>query len=356
MGGFSAARGGVEVGRRLLDRYDALLLDLDGTVFRGGEPVADAQATLVRARAAGLTLRFVTNNASRTPGEVADHLRAIGFAADVPEVSTSAQAGAAVLAGRLDPGTEVLVVGSAALRAEVASVGLRPVPAAEAASPERFAAVVQGHSVATAWPDLAAACQAIRSGAWWVACNLDPTVPTERGQLPGNGSMVAALRAATGQAPEVAGKPKAPLFEEAARTAGSTRPLVVGDRLDTDIEGAVEGGMDALLVLSGVTDPAALLAAEAARRPEYLAADLDSVLEDAESLRIVPQQDWRIEIVGGELTVRASGSEPTSEQPQALGLLRGLCAAWWTGRESAGRPVVRPLDETSRAVVNALGL
>ncbi|APU16337.1 MULTISPECIES: HAD-IIA family hydrolase [Actinoalloteichus] len=356
MGGFSATREDVEAGRRLLDRYDALLLDLDGTVFRGGEPVADAQATLVRARAAGVTLRFVTNNASRTPGEVAEHLRMIGFAADAPEVSTSAQAGAAMLADRLDPGTEVLVVGAAALRSEVLSVGLRPVPAAEAVSPERFAAVVQGHSVATAWPDLAAACQAIRSGAWWVACNLDPTVPTERGQLPGNGSMVAALRAATGRTPDVAGKPRAPLFEQAARSADSARPLVVGDRLDTDIEGAVAGGMDALLVLSGVTDPAGLLAAEPARRPGFLAADLDSVLDDAESLRITSQPDWRIDVVEGGLTVRTSDSAAAQGPPSALGLLRGLCAAWWARHESAGGPAVRPLDEASRAVVNALGL
>ncbi|AOS64411.1 HAD-IIA family hydrolase [Actinoalloteichus hymeniacidonis] len=355
MGGTPATRKQTESGPRLVDRYDALLLDLDGTVFRGGEPVGDARATLSRARAAGVALRYVTNNASRAPEDVAAHLRGLGFDAEIAEVSTSAQAGAAVLAAKLEPGTEVLVVGSAALRTEVEQVGLRPVAAAEAESPANFTAVIQGHSVATAWPDLAAACEAIRAGAWWVACNLDPTVPTERGLLPGNGSMVAALRAATGRGPDLAGKPRSPLFEQAASGLGAVRPLVVGDRLDTDIEGAVNSSMDSLLVLSGVTDPAGLLAADPIHRPVFLATDLGAVFDDAEELRIIEQDRWEIRAVEGGLTVRALDTARESDGPP-LDLLRALCAAWWSASAVGALPLVWAHDEMSDTSVRALGL
>ncbi len=260
----------------LIDDYDALLLDLDGTVYRGEEVVPGADRAVEAAHAAGTKVRFVTNNASRGPDEVASHLTRIGVRAMPAEVSTSAQAAAAVLAEKLLPDTTVLVVGSAALVHEVEIKGLT----ATRTHSDAVQAVVQGLSKDTSWRDLAEACVAIRAGALWVACNVDPTLPTERGPLPGNGSMVAALRTATSTDPVIAGKPATPLLDEARKSADSRNPLVVGDRLDTDIAGAVSAGMDSLLVLSGVSTAQELLDAPESMRPTFLGHDILACAED----------------------------------------------------------------------------
>jgi len=254
----------------LLARYDALLLDLDGTVYRGRDAVPGAVEAVAAARAAGVGIRFVTNNASRAPQEVADHLAEIGFNAVLDEVSTSAQAGAAMVADLVPVGSAVLVLGTDALAHQIELVGLRPVRTAD----EDVVAVVQGLSQDLGWRELAEACVAIRAGAVWVACNVDLTLPTERGLLPGCGSLVAALRAATDREPLVAGKPATPLLEQAAKSLGAQRPLVVGDRLDTDIAGACHAGMDSLLVLTGVSTEAEALALPPELRPTHVAADL----------------------------------------------------------------------------------
>jgi glycerol 3-phosphatase-2 len=260
----------------LLDDYDALLFDLDGTIYRGEEVIPGADRAVEAAHAAGTKVRFVTNNASRGPDEVASHLTRIGVRALPAEVSTSAQAAAAVLAEKLLPNTTVLVVGSAALVHEVEIKGLT----ATRSHSDDVQAVVQGLSKDTGWRDLAEACVAIRAGALWVACNVDPTLPTERGPLPGNGSMVTALRTATGSEPVIAGKPASPLMDEARRSADARNPLVIGDRLDTDIAGAVGAGMDSLLVLTGVSTAQELLDAPEDMRPTFVAHDVAAVTED----------------------------------------------------------------------------
>jgi HAD superfamily hydrolase (TIGR01450 family) len=270
---------------RLLDRYDGVLLDLDGTVYRGPLAIPGAVHAVQAVRRAGRAVGYVTNNASRSPAEVAAQLTALGFDADPEHVITSSQAGAALLAERLAEGDAVLVVGTQALADEVRAVGLtavRRAAALEDGPPPAVRAVVQGHSPTTCWADLAEACLAIRAGALWVACNVDPTLPTERGELPGNGSMVAALRTATGQEPLIAGKPQRRLLDQAAQRLSLRSPLVVGDRLDTDIAGASAAGMDALLVLTGVSRPAELRTVPPHLRPRYVAADLTALLRPAE--------------------------------------------------------------------------
>jgi HAD superfamily hydrolase (TIGR01457 family) len=253
----------------LLNRYDALLLDLDGTVYRGREAVPGAVEAVASARGRGVGIRFVTNNASRSPLDVAHHLTELGFGAALDEVSTSAQAGAEMLLDLVPEGSTVLVLGTDALMEEVRVRGFRPTREAHGAK-----AVVQGLSPDLSWRDLAEAAVAIRGRAVWVACNVDATLPTERGLLPGNGSLVAAVRTATGQEPLVAGKPATPLLEQAAKSLGAQRPLVVGDRLDTDILGAVHAGMDSLLVLTGVSTAEDVEALPRELRPTYVAADL----------------------------------------------------------------------------------
>ncbi|HEU5476035.1 MAG TPA: HAD-IIA family hydrolase [Actinophytocola sp.] len=326
---------------RLLDRYDAVLLDLDGTVYRGAEAVPGAAGVVARIRDAGVAVRFVTNNASRSPEQVADHLRELGVPADLSEVCTSAQAAAAVLAERLPAEATVLVVGTNALSDEVRNVGLRPTAQASG----DVVAVVQGLSQNVGWRELSEACLAIRAGALWVACNVDPTLPTERGQLIGNGALVAAVATATGTDPVVAGKPSRPLLDQAAGDAH--RPLVVGDRLDTDIAGAVAAGLDSLLVLSGVTTPADVLAARPELRPTYLAADLTALSGRTSELAIAEQPGWTIDPDG---RVRRTA---TATSGDAFGLLRALCAAQVPdgepGRLHAG-------DDAAKAALAELGL
>jgi glycerol 3-phosphatase-2 len=326
----------------LLSVYDAVLLDLDGTVYHGPRPIPGAADAVREVRAHGTPIRFVTNNAARSPAAVADTLRAIDIPAEDDEVSTSAQAGAKLLAERIPAGSAVVVVGAEALADEVRQAGLRPVREAG----DDVAGVIQGHSPDTCWANLAEGCVAIRAGAHWMATNIDVTLPTERGELPGNGALVEALRSATGAEPEVAGKPEPPLLRTAAASVGAHRPLAVGDRLNTDIAGAVAAGMDSLLVLTGVATPAQLLAAIPAERPTYLGADLGALREPAERVAIGPRPGWRIETGDGELGVSGDGGK------DPLDLLRALCAAAWDSNVTK----VRPEDEPARHALTELGL
>jgi HAD superfamily hydrolase (TIGR01457 family) len=309
----------------LLAAYDAVLFDLDGTVYHGTRVIPGAPETVRAAREHGTPIRFVTNNASKAPDEVVAHLTGLGVPAGTDEVHTSAQAGVQLLKERLDPGAEVLVVGTESLSAEVTQAGLKPVRE----NGESVQAVVQGHSPENTWAALAEACLAIRAGALWVACNVDATLPSERGLLPGNGSMVAALRTATDVEPLVAGKPQPLLFETAARSAGAERPLVVGDRLDTDIAGAVAAGIDSLVVLSGVATPKQLIEAVPAERGTYLAEDLTALTGNAEDLKIGPRPGWTVTVENRTLTAEGDGDR--------LDLLRALChTAWETGVTELG--------------------
>ncbi|WP_324192875.1 HAD-IIA family hydrolase [Nocardia transvalensis] len=258
---------------RLRDRFGALLLDLDGTLYRGPAVIPGAPEALSTG-SDGQVLMYVTNNASRSAAAVAGHLAELGFAATENDVVTSAQAAAHVLADRLPPGSTVLIVGTDDLADEVDRAGLRPLRRFDGTAPD---AVVQGHSPETAWPDLAEAAYALRAGALWVAANTDATLPNERGLAPGNGSMVAALRTATDLEPIVAGKPYAPLLEDALDRAGTRDALVVGDRLDTDIDGAHCVGLPSLLVLTGVSTLADLRKQPAERLPTYVADSLDAL-------------------------------------------------------------------------------
>ncbi|MBU9765373.1 HAD-IIA family hydrolase [Mycobacterium sp. TNTM28] len=328
----------------LARQHDCLLLDLDGTVFRGHEPTVGAHESL-----GGVTARvlYVTNNASRAPGQVAEHLRELGFAAEPDDVVTSAQSAAHLLAAQLPPESAVLVVGTDALAGEISGVGLRPVRSFD----DGPVAVVQGYSPATAWPDLAEAALAIRAGALWVATNVDLTLPSERGLLPGNGSLVAALRAATAQQPLVAGKPAATLMRDALSRGTFASALVIGDRLDTDIAGALAAGLPSLMVLTGVSTAREAVHAIPAERPGYLAADLRGLHTDAELLRIGPQPAWRTEVQANTVTVHATGQDPHDD----LAVVRATADAVWNADQDGTLTVVAG-DDTARAALQRWSL
>lgn len=331
--------------------YDALLLDLDGTLYRGADAVPGAAEALENQPA---RLLYVTNNASRRPGEVAEHLRELGFPAEDEDVVTSSQAGARMLAERVEAGAEVLVVGAEALCEEVRAVGLTPVRT----SGPKTKAVVQGHSPDTGWPQLAEAAFAIRDGAVWVATNADATLPLARGLAPGNGSMVAALITATDSTPEVAGKPEESLVRDSIERAGAQRPLMVGDRLDTDIAGAVKAGLDSLLVFTGVSTADDLIAADPSMRPTYLSATLEALNEPAEKSRVGEQPGWRLDRDGDTVilyhepdTDDASAGPTTGTSIDAAEGLRALRAAAAFTAEEPAPGGIRAGDEDAEAAI-----
>jgi HAD superfamily hydrolase (TIGR01450 family) len=327
----------------LLARHDVLLADLDGTLYAGAAAVPGAVEAVVNAAARGVRTAYVTNNASRRPSEVAAHLAELGFPATTDDVRTSSQAGAAMLAEQLPAGASVLVVGTTALAEEVTGRGLTVTDTADGAD-----AVVQGHSPDTGWRQLAEATAAVRGGAVWVATNVDPTLPTERGPMPGNGSMVGVVRIASGKEPQVAGKPAPRLLQDAADATGAERGLVIGDRLDTDIAGGTAVGLPTLLVLTGVTTAADVLAAPENQRPTYIAADMSSLTRPADELAPGPRPGWQ---VTDDLVLTGDGGG--SPEPE-LDALRALCGARWA---SGGGPAdVGAEGDAAAKVLLALNL
>lgn len=262
-------------GGRLIDGYDVLLLDLDGVVYRGPEAVPGAPEQLRMARDAGVELAFVTNNAARTPDEVAAHLTALGIPATPGDVVTSAQAAAGLLVAQLGAGASVFLLGGEGLRAACVEAGLRPVTDPDAGA----RAVVSGFGPSMPWQRVVDGSILIGSGLPWVAANTDGSFPTERGLAPGHGALVELLSRFTGVTPLVAGKPFRPLFDEALRRFPGARALMIGDRLDTDIAGARSAGLDSLLVLTGVDDLATAAVAPLEQKPDYVGVDLSALFE-----------------------------------------------------------------------------
>ncbi|MBO0774960.1 MAG: HAD-IIA family hydrolase [Actinobacteria bacterium] len=343
--GAAAAGAGLRGSRLpLCEAYDTALLDLDGVVYLGRSAVPGAPEALAKAAAAGMRLAYVTNNSSRTPSAIAAQLAALGVAAGAADVVTSAQAVARLLAERLPGGSAVLVVGGIGLRAALRERGLRPVSVAA----ERPAAVVQGFSRDISYSLLAEGGLAVAAGAWFVASNGDATLPTPRGRQPGNGALSQVIATATGQQPVVAGKPEPPLHAEAVARTGARQPLVVGDRLDTDIEGAVRAGTDSLLVLTGVSRPADVVLAPLARRPTYLAGGLTGLLEPHPA----PEPAGAGFRAGGWTARRgADGRLQLTGDGEQLDGLRALCAAAWAAGEvtmDAARPALAALEAAHR--------
>jgi HAD superfamily hydrolase (TIGR01450 family) len=317
------------VPKTLAEAYDVLLFDLDGVVYIGGTAIHGAPAALKQAKRAGAHVAYVTNNASRTPAAIAELLDGMGAPVTEADVVTSAQAAARLLADKLPPKSKVLVIGATALRLAIRERGLVPVSSAS----DNPAAVVQGYGPGIDYTRLAEGGIAVRAGALFVATNTDSTLPGPRGTQPGNGSLVKVIENATGVAPLVAGKPEPPLHRESVIRTGAKRPLVIGDRLDTDIEAAFNAGADSLLVLTGVDNPRTATLAPKHRRPTYIAENLDALLrpypEVKTEARAATCGDWTATAGDdGTLTLKGDG-EPIDG-------LRALTAAAWAEHDAAG--------------------
>jgi HAD superfamily hydrolase (TIGR01450 family) len=315
----------------LVDGHDLAMFDLDGVVYIGDDPVPAAPESLARLRRTGVHVAFITNNASRPPGAVADRLTGVGVEASPDDVVTSAQAAAHVLREQLGAGAPVAVLGAEGLVRALREEGLRPcaVDAAEAV------AIVSGYGPDVPWRDVMRAAVRIRGGLPWVASNTDLTLPTHGGPAPGHGVLVDMVARFAEVTPVVAGKPERPLLRETIRRIGGDRPLMVGDRLDTDIEGARNVGVPSLLVMTGVTGLTELVDAAPPCRPDHVAADLTGLFESHGS----PERDdhgwhlggWTARVVDEALQVTGAG--------EVDDWWRVVAVAGWCHRDEHGAPV-----------------
>ena len=293
------------------------MFDLDGVVYLGDEVVPAAPGALDQVRGLGVKVAFVTNNSYRPPDLVTEKLNRLGIKAAEGEVLTSAQAAVRLLGGRdgLD-GVGVLVVGGPGLRQALEGAGARLVDGAEWREAE---VVAVGFDPELTYGRVRDATLAIRAGARFVGSNPDTTLPTPDGFWPGAGATLALLRASTGVRPEVAGKPERALLDTAAAAIGPGPYLMVGDRADTDLDGAHRLGWSTALVLSGVTRLADL--PELTNAPDHLletgpggapaVTGGPPVAETGQPLRVVAIDEER---VVGAAAVRPAGT---------LGLLDG---------------------------------
>jgi len=304
----------------LWEAFDTALVDLDGVTYRGPEAIPAAPPALAAARDAGMRLVFVTNNASRSPDDVAQHLTEVGIPATSADVFTSAQAAAEILVAKVKPGGKVLIVGGGGLRSVVLEKGFEVVDSA-ADKPD---AVVQGWHPDVGWRSLAEASYAVRAGAYFLATNRDLTLPNDRGIAPGNGSLVQTVVTASGIEPESAGKPEPEMFRMAAARAGARTPLAIGDRLDTDIRGANAAGCTSLLVLTGASTVRDLLRAVPEERPSFIGGDLAS-LGDVHTAPTSSDGWWN----AGSSNARIAEGRLETSGEGGIDSLRAACAAAW---------------------------
>jgi 4-nitrophenyl phosphatase len=264
-----------------------LLVDLDGVVYQGSDPIPGVAALLSRRVAAGDIVVYVTNNSMWYRADYVARLEALGAPVSADRVVSSPRATALYLR-EVDPNLErVLVLGGLGLGRELREVGFEVVMAGDAADRAaregsdwfeaggRPGAVVVGLDPEVTWERLAVAASSIRAGARFVVTNRDPIYPTERGLMPGAGSLVAAVEAASGQTPVSIGKPAPLLLEEAARLVGvdPREAVMIGDSILTDLAAARAVGARCILMLTGVTSRAEVEALGADRRPDAVAAD-----------------------------------------------------------------------------------
>jgi len=319
--------------RAPLDGVDVVLADLDGVVYAGAGAIPHAVESLNRA-AETIRVGYITNNASRTDTTVAGHLNELGLHVAPAEIVTSPQAAVRLLAGTVEPGATILVVGGDGLVREIEKAGYRVTRSAE----DSPAAVMQGFAPEVGWTQLAEAAFALQRDEKlpWIATNTDWTIPQARGIAPGNGTLVSAVHTAIGRLAVVAGKPEVPIFEEAKARFGATKPLFIGDRLDTDILGANRAGIDSVLVLTGIDKAKHVLAADKFSRPTYILEDLRQLHEPYPETRL--SKDGRTATVGSS-TVSIEGNDVVivAEGDGGIDLLRAACQAIWaSGRAIYG--------------------
>lgn len=329
-------------GESLATSYDLLMFDLDGVVYVDGRAVEHAAESIAQAREGGAHIAFITNNASRTPEQVAAQLGELGVTATPADVVTSSQAAARLLVSAHGEGSPIAVLGADGLLAALRDAGLEPVRVGDS----RAVAIVSGYAPDIRWRVIMQAATLIRNGLPWVATNADLTLPTDDGLAPGHGLLVRLISDFAEVAPQVAGKPQRPLLDETRLRVEGEHPLMVGDRLDTDIEGANRAGVASLLVLTGVTSPEEVVLAGSAHRPAFISTDLRSGLFGAHP-PVLPDDAGGWTCGGWMCTVSEAGMALVGAGDPLDGLRAVCVAVWQAGTADAG-----PVHE----VVGGLGL
>jgi len=306
---------------------DVVLVDLDGVIYRGGDAIPYAVES-INTLPPAIRVGYITNNASRTDEAVAAHLTSLGLAVSANDVVTSPQAAVRLLAGLIPAGALVLVVGGDGLTSEVERAGFVVTRSAL----ERPAAVIQGFAPEVGWAQLAEAAFALQgdgSEIPWVATNTDWTIPQARGTAPGNGTLVSAVHSAVGRLPIIAGKPEVAIFNEATARFESSKALVIGDRLDTDIAGANRAGLPSALVLTGIDRAKQVLAAVTDQRPTFILDDLRGLAAPYPETVETVEGDAVVTTVG-TATVRRDGHTVTVVSAgTAIDRLRAGASAIW---------------------------
>ncbi len=319
----------------LLDRHDCILSDLDGVVYAGPFALEGAPEALNRAQDMGVPVAFVTNNASRSVSTVAEHLVKLGVKTDSEHVISSAQAAAEMLKDQVAPGAKVLICGAQALADCVKDAGFEPVWKQN----DSPSAVVQGFNPELRWVDLAEAAFTLSDpDIVWVASNTDLTIPKERGIAPGNGTLVNAVATATGRTPLVAGKPESAIFTTGAKKLKSSQALVVGDRLDTDIQGGNRAQMATACVLTGVDTVESVLAAIPLERPTYLLKNLGELFEDYPDIEVSIETNGAQASCATHRALVTGNKLAVSGDSDHLNFWRVSCAAWWAAHPHVDVP------------------
>jgi 4-nitrophenyl phosphatase len=255
-----------------LRKIHHLIVDMDGVLWRGDEPLPDLQAFFQFLRRRDIGFILATNNSSRTPEQYVEKLARFGVEVDAEAILTSSQVAAAYLADQAPPGTHVYVIGREGVRRALEQYGF-------VVTEEQAAYVVVGWNTDLVWDELATASLLIHKGAGFIGTNPDVSYPTEQGPVPGNGAQLAAIEVTTGVAPVVTGKPEPRMYEEALRRMGADpgATAVIGDRLDTDLAGGVRLGLTTVLVLSGIATRADVAASPI--RPDLVCADIGELMQ-----------------------------------------------------------------------------
>ncbi|RSX57820.1 HAD-IIA family hydrolase [Bifidobacterium samirii] len=334
--------------RPVAETYRLALLDLDGVVYRGKNPVEHAAESIRAAEAAGMTIEYTTNNSSRFQRVVAEQLRGFDLDVEPRQVITSSVVAARMVARHVPAGAKVLVLGAAHLREEVAAAGLTVVESAA----DEPAAVIQGWYPDMTWSQMAEVAYAVEHGATYFVTNRDLTIPREMGIAPGCGSMIQAVMNATGVEPVAsAGKPESAMYDEArllaagddAQPVDKTLCLAIGDRLDTDIEAGTRGGYDALAVLTGVTNPRELMLAPAHLRPSYIVPDLRGLLEAQPPVERLDGGVWRCR--DAHATLDEAAATLGVDDATSVDALRAACCAAWSYADHGGDPAALDLPD-----------
>lgn len=255
--------------------YKAYLIDLDGTAYHGTEVVKETLGFVKKLHEKKIPYLFLTNNSTKTPAMVAAHLSEFGYLVTPQQVYTSAMATAEYISDET-PGANVYMIGEAGLKEALANKGLTLVEKGTAAD---YVAI--GLDKEITYEKLGEACFGVRNGAKLIVTNGDKAIPTERGLMPGNGSLAAVVSTSTGVEPTFIGKPNATIMKKALKLLGlpASEVAVIGDNYHTDIMGGINEGMPCIFIEGGVSSREEVLSYE--KQPTHVLKDLSEwILED----------------------------------------------------------------------------